>query len=58
MRISSSSSVKPAYSLKQALSVTLLAILKPEVRESRDTEDTPVMKVFAIELVVCDFIAA
>lgn len=48
MRIFSSSSVKPAYSLKQALEVTLRAILKPEVSESRETEETPVIKVLAM----------
>lgn len=48
MRIFSSSSVKPVYSLKQALEVTLRAILKPEVSESRETEETPVIKVLAM----------
>ncbi len=49
MRIQSSSSVKPAYSLKQSKDVTFNAILNPEVRESRDTDETPVIKVLAIQ---------
>lgn len=57
MRIFSSSSVKPAYSLKQALEVTLRAILKPEVSESRETEDTPVIKVLAMVFFAKFFIA-
>ena len=58
IRCLSSSSVKPAYSLKQSLEVTLRAMLNPEVRESRDTEDTPVMNVFEMLLFVPSFIAA
>ncbi len=49
IRAASSVSVKPAYSLKQAREVTLRAILNPEVRESRDTDDTPVIKVLAMQ---------
>ena len=48
--MASSSSVKPAYSLKQAHDVTLRAILNPEIRESGDTDDTPVIKVWATTL--------
>lgn len=52
IRFLSSSSVKPAYSLKHSSEVTFRAILNPEVSESRDTDDTPVMKVFAMLLLV------
>lgn len=48
MSFLSSVSVKPAYSLKHSSEVTFSAILNPEVRESSDTEDTPVMNVLAI----------
>ena len=37
----SSSLVKPANSLSLGWQVTFLAMLKPEVNESKDTEDTP-----------------
>lgn len=50
IRAASSASVKPAYSLKQASEVTLSEILNPEVRESRDPDDTPVINVLAIQL--------
>ena len=54
----SSSSVKPAYPLKHSSEVTFNAILNPEVSESRDTDDTPVIKVFAMLFLVPALIAA
>ena len=48
----SSSLVKPANSFKLGSQVTFSAILKPEVNESNDTEDTPVIKVLATTVLV------
>ena len=53
----SSSLVKPANSFKLGSQVTFSAILKPEVNESKETEETPVIKVLAMTLVVCFLMA-
>ena len=48
----SSSLVNPANSLSLGWQVTFLAMLKPEVNESKETEETPVINVFATTLSV------
>ena len=48
----SSSLVKPANSFNLGSQVTFLAMLKPEVNESKETEETPVINVFATTLSV------
>ena len=53
----SSSLVNPANSLSLGWQVTFLAMLNPEVNESKETDDTPVIKVLAITLVVCFLMA-
>ena len=53
----SSSLVKPANSFNLGSQVTFLAMLKPEVKESNYTEDTPVIKVLATTVLVCFLMA-
>ena len=49
--------VKPANSLSLGWQVTFLAMLKPEVNESKETDETPVIKVLATTFLVCFLMA-